>query len=128
MTRSFYALLVSQTATNLGFALYTMVVIMHLYNETGSTTLSAAVTLVSIFARMTSGFLLPSISDRFALHKILMMSQFAQLILLTGIFTLILQELSALILTLLFILLFLISFFNGFFSPIKSSIVKSCCP
>ena len=52
MNRSFYALLISQTSTNLGFALYTMIVVLHLFNETGSTALSAAVTLVSVIARM----------------------------------------------------------------------------
>ncbi|MBY6278546.1 hypothetical protein, partial [Symbiobacterium thermophilum] len=85
MTRSFYALLVSQTSTNLGFALYTMAVVMHLYNETGSTTLSATVTLISVISRMISGVLLPAISDRFKLSNLLIFSQLTQLVLLLGL-------------------------------------------
>lgn len=125
MPRSFYALLVSQTSTNLGFALYTMAVVMHLYNETGSTTLSATVTLISVVSRMISGILLPAISDRFKLSNLLISSQLIQLALLLGLWLLFLQALNTAILMLIFILLAFISFFNGFFSPIKSSIVKT---
>jgi MFS family permease len=128
LNRSFYALLISQTSTNLGFALYTMVVVMNLYNETGSTTLSATVTLISVISRMVSGMVLPIISDRFKLPYLLMFSQMAQLFFLSGLFILFLQELSTEILILIFVLLSLISFFNGFFSPVKSSIVRAIVP
>lgn len=129
MNRSFYALLVSQTSTNLGFALYTMVVVMHLYNETDSTTLSAAVTFISIISRMVSGIVLSSVSDRFKLPALLMFSQLAQLVFLSGLFILFFfHELSLAIVILIFIFLFCISFFNGFFLPIKSSIVRAIVP
>ncbi|MGG3918797.1 DUF3021 family protein [Parageobacillus thermoglucosidasius] len=52
-----------------------MAVVMHLYNETGSTTLSAAVTLISVISRMISGMLLPAISDRLKLLNLLLFSQ-----------------------------------------------------
>ncbi|WP_057765073.1 MFS transporter [Cytobacillus praedii] len=125
MNRSFYALLISQTSTNLGFALYTMIVVLHLFNETGSTALSAAVTLVSVIARMGSGLILPAISDRFLLTHLLRFAQMSQLLLLVIIFVLFQQKLTTAILVLIFIILATISFFNGFFSPIKSSLVKS---
>ncbi|WP_313800793.1 MFS transporter [Cytobacillus sp.] len=125
MNRSFYALLVSQTSTNLGFALYTMVVVLHLYNETGSTALSAAVTLVSVIARMGSGLILPAVSDRFQLTQLLKFAQLSQLLLLGGLFVLFQQKHTAAIFVLIFIVLAIISFFNGFFSPIKSSLVKT---
>lgn len=85
MSRSFYALLISQTSTNLSFALYTMVVVLLLYNETGSTTLSASVTLVSVMSRMLSGLLLPSVSDQFKLPNLLKFSQLVQLVLVVGL-------------------------------------------
>ncbi|KAB2332075.1 MFS transporter [Cytobacillus depressus] len=128
MNRSFYALLFSQTSTNLGFALYTMVVVLHLYNVTGSTALSATVTLISVLARMMSGIVLPSISDHFRPNHLLIFSQAVQLILLSGLFILFLQKLNTVILITIFIVLAFISFFNGFFSPVKGTIVKVIVP
>lgn len=125
MNRSFYALLVSQTSTNLGFALYTMVVVLHLYNGTGSTTLAAGVTLVSVVSRMISTIYLPTISDKLSLPKLLMASQSGQLVLLIVLFVLFFQELSSAMILAILLLLGVISFLNGFFSPVKSSIVKS---
>ncbi|KQL19691.1 MFS transporter [Cytobacillus solani] len=125
MNRSFYALLVSQTSTNLGFALYTMVVVLHLYNESDSTALSAAVTLVSFIARMGSGLILPAVSDRYKPTHLLMFAQISQLLLLAGLFILFQIELTTTILVIVFMVLASISFFNGFFSPIKSTLVKS---
>jgi MFS family permease len=124
LSRSFYALLVSQTSTNLSFALYIMVVVMYLYNETGSTTLSTTATLISIASRMVSGMVLPTISDRFKLPTLLMLSQLIQLVFLSGLIILIHQRLSVIILMLIFVFMSFISFFNGFFSPVKSSIVR----
>lgn len=128
MNRSFYLLLISQTATNLGFALYTMIVVMHLYNETASTTLSALVTLISVSSRMVSGLVLTSFSDRFQLIYMLRFSQGMQLILLSVLLLLFFQPFSIVTLVIIFIVLGLISFFNGFFGPIKSSIVRSIVP
>jgi MFS family permease len=125
VSRSFYALLVSQTSTNLSFALYIMVVVMYLYNETGSTTLSTTATLISIASRMVSGMVLPTISDRFKLPTLLMLSQLTQLVFFSGLIILIHQQLSVFILMLVFVVMSFISFFNGFFSPIKSSIVRA---
>ncbi|WP_134701060.1 MFS transporter [Ammoniphilus sp. YIM 78166] len=125
MNRSFYALLVCQTTTNLGFALYTMVVVLHLFDKTGSTTLAATVTLVSLVSRMISTILLPTISDKMKPPILLMYSQLIQLILLFGLFRLFLEELNTINLLIIFILLGFISFLSGFFSLIKSSIVKS---
>ncbi|MBU8771787.1 MFS transporter [Cytobacillus oceanisediminis] len=128
MNRSFYALLVSQTATNLGFALYTMAVVLHLYNETGSTALSAAVTLISVISRMISNILLPSISDRFQPVNLLKFSQISQIVLIAGLMILFLQQMKDFMLMAIFLVLVLISFFNGFFSPIKMSMVKAVVP
>lgn len=125
MNRSFYALLVSQTTTNLGFALYTMVVVLHLFDKTGSTTLAATVTLVSVVSRMISTIFLPTIADKFKPPKLLKYSQISQLILLIVLFGLFLQEINTINIIIIFILIGFISFFNGFFSPVKSSIVKS---
>jgi MFS family permease len=128
LNRTFYALVISQTTTNLGFSLYTMVVVMHLYNETGSTALSASVTLTSVIARMLSGICLPGISQRMKTSALLKMSQFIQLTILIGIYVLLFQELTTFILIFFFALLAIISFFNGFFSPLKSSIVRGIVP
>ncbi|WP_264740434.1 MFS transporter [Cytobacillus firmus] len=128
MNRSFYALLVSQTATNLGFALYTMAVVLHLYNETGSTALSAAVTLVSVISRMISNILLPSISDRFQPVNLLKCSQISQIVLITGLMILFSQQMTDVMLMTIFLVLALVSFFNGIFSPIKMSMVKAVVP
>ncbi|MBA2876184.1 MFS family permease [Anoxybacillus caldiproteolyticus] len=102
-----------------------MAVVMYLYNETGSTTLSTTATLISIASRMVSGMFLPAISDRFKLSTLLMLSQLTQLVFLSGLIILIHQRLSVFILVLLFVFMSFISFFNGFFSPIKSSIVRA---
>jgi MFS family permease len=102
-----------------------MVVVMYLYYETGSTTLSTTATLISIASRMVSGMVLPTISDRFKLPSLLMLSQLTQLVFLSGLIILIHQRLSVIILMLIFVFMSFISFFNGFFSPIKSSIVRA---
>ncbi|WP_027409410.1 MFS transporter [Anoxybacteroides tepidamans] len=128
MGRSFYALLVSQTAANLCFAFYTMVIVMHLYNETGSTTLSAAATTISMIARIASSTLLPTISDRFKPTKLLMLAQWAQLGFLAILIFFVFQNISALLLILTFVVMALISFFNGFFSPMKGVIVRAVVP
>nr|WP_246188315.1 MFS transporter [Metabacillus lacus] len=121
-------MLVSQTTTNLGFAIYTMVVVLHLYEMTGSTTLAATVTLVSVVSRIISTIFLPAISDKFKPSKLLMYSQMSQLILLCVLFGLFLQVINTINVMIIFFLLGFISFFNGFFSPVKSSIVKSIVP
>lgn len=128
MNRSFYALVVSQTSTNLAFALYTMTVVLHLKNETGSTALATVVTLISVITHMFSSIYLPLISDKYKSTSILKFSQFMQLFILLGLYILIHQKLSLVIFTLLFVLLAGMSFFNGFFSPLKSSIVRSIVP
>ncbi|NEN87149.1 MFS transporter [Paenibacillus elgii] len=128
MNRSYYALLVSQTATNLGFALYTMVVVMHLYAQTGSTALSAAVTLISAISRMVSGVVLPSFADRFRLPALLIFSQTTQLVILLGLALMLTQDVSALSLIVTMVLLAIISFFNGWFSPVKSSLLRAVVP
>ncbi|TKC15324.1 MFS transporter [Robertmurraya kyonggiensis] len=128
MNRSFYALLVSQCSTNFGFSLYTMVVVLHLYDETGSTTLAALVTLVSIFFRMMSSLTLPILSEKFKPTHILRFSQITQLVFLTILLLLFLQELTSSLIFIIFIVLAVISFFNGIFAPIKSSIVKVVVP
>ncbi|MFD1739177.1 MFS transporter [Bacillus salitolerans] len=128
MNRSFYAVLVSQTATNLGFALYTMVVVLHLYNKSGSTTIAATVTLISIIFRMISHIMLPMISDRFKLPKLLLFSQTVQFILLIVLYVLFTQVDTSVHIGIIFMLLGLISFFNGFFTPIKSTLVRSIVP
>lgn len=102
-----------------------MVVVLHLYNESDSTALSAAVTLVSFIARMGSGLILPAVSDRYKPTQLLMFAQISQLLLLAGLFILFQIELTTTILVIVFMVLASISFFNGFFSPIKSTLVKS---
>lgn len=102
-----------------------MVVVLHLYNGTGSTTLAAGVTLVSVVSRMISTIYLPTISDKLSLAKLLMASQSGQLVLLIVLFVLFFQELSSAMILAILLLLGFISFLNGFFSPVKSSIVKS---
>jgi MFS family permease len=128
LNRSFYALLLSQTSTNLGFALYTMGVVLYLYTETSSTTLSASVSLVSMLSRMFSGLLLPAVSDRLELPKLLRFAQITQLVLLLGLFILFRLEFTTTILIATFILIAFMSFFNGIFSPIKSTLVKGNVP
>jgi MFS family permease len=125
VNRSFYALLISQTSTNLSFALYIMALVMYLYNETGSTAMSTAAPLISIASRMVSGIVLPTISDRFKLPALLMLTQLLQLVFILGLIILIHQRLSLFILVLIFVFMSFISFFNGFFSPIKSSIIRA---
>lgn len=125
MNHSFYALLVSQSSTNLGFSLYTMIVVLHLYEETNSTTLAALVSLVSIFFRMMSSLTLLILSDKFKPTYILRFSQITQLVFLTILLILFHQELTTVLIFIIFIVLAVISFFNGIFSPLKSSIVKT---
>lgn len=128
MNRSFYALLVSQTATNLGFALYTMVVVMHLYAQSGSTALSAAVTLISAISRIVSGVVLPSFADRLRLPVLLIFSQTTQLVILLCLALMLTQDVSASSLIVIMVLLAIISFFNGWFSPVKSSLLRAVVP
>lgn len=128
MGRSYYALLISQTNTNLGFSLYTMSVVLYLYNATGSTALSAGVTLISVISRMASSVILPTFSDRFHLRSLLLVSQAIQLFFLSLLFVLFLQEVSTLIIIFTYCLIAIISFFNGWFSPLKSTLIRSIVP
>ncbi|MDX8361960.1 MFS transporter [Cytobacillus sp. IB215316] len=125
MNKRFYALLISQTSTNLGFSLYTMAVVMTIFKETGSTTLSALVTILSLASRLISAFLLPSISDKFALRSILIFAQSIQLPFIIVLAVLLVQEYTMPIMLLLFSTLTVVSFFNGWFGPIKSTLVRS---
>jgi MFS family permease len=128
MNRSFYAILISQTATNLAYALYPMVIVLHLYHQTGSTGLSATVTLVSMLSRMLSGMALPAVSDRFRPLALLLSSQVFQLIVLSVLVVVISLNFSSMNLIATFVLLSLISFCHGWFSPIKSSLVRAVVP
>jgi MFS family permease len=128
MGRSFYALLISQTATNLGFSLYTMSVVLFLYNATGSTALSAGVTLISVISRMASSAILPTYSGRFQLRSLLLFSQVLQLLFLLLLFSLLFQEISKVTIGFTYFLIAIISFFNGWFSPLKSTLVRSVVP
>ncbi|MFT4416330.1 MFS transporter [Fredinandcohnia humi] len=124
MNWSFFSLIVSQTSTNLSFALYTMAIIMYFYNETGLATISTTITLISVISRMISSFVLPIISDKFHSLTLIRFSQLIQLVFLsTLLFLLYLNPFSIKIMILTLVLMSIISFFNGWFSPIKSSLV-----
>ncbi|MEI5907401.1 MFS transporter [Bacillus spongiae] len=128
MGRSYYGLLISQTTTNLGFSLYTMSVVLFLYHATGSTTLSAGVTLISVISRMASSTLLPTFSDRYQLRSLLLFSQVLQwffLLLLCFLFSI---DISKMTIVLTYVVIAIISFFNGWFSPLKSTLVRSIVP
>lgn len=80
MNRSFYALIVGQTSTNVSFALYTMVVVLYIYQHTNSTTFASFATLMSMLARIGSSMFLPTLSDRLKLTQLIVYAQLTQLI------------------------------------------------
>lgn len=101
-----------------------MVVVMYVYDATGSTAISAGVTLISLIARMLSSTFLPLFVERHRLRSLLLFSQFIQLMML-GVLYPLLQSQNSVNLILILIIIAMISIFNGWFSPIKSTVVRS---
>ncbi|MED0871067.1 MFS transporter [Bacillus spizizenii] len=123
MSKGYYSILFSQTTTNLGFSLYTMVVISFLFKMTNSTTIASLVTLISIIFRIFGSAILPLITIRLKLHLTIIISQLIQMLLLICLFYSLLRTYSNQTLILVFIIISCISFFNGWFSPLKSAII-----
>lgn len=86
MKRTYYAILYSQTAINLGFSLYTMAVILFLFTKTGSTAMASLMTFVSIVCRVLGSAVLPLVTGRFTLRSLLISSQLIQITLLVCLF------------------------------------------
>jgi MFS family permease len=128
LNKSYYSILMSQTTTNLGFSLYTMSVILFLHHLTHSTFLTSLVTLVSILARMLGSALLPMFLNKMNFKFLLLLSQVAQFIFLTGLFFLFHEDYSLTVIILTFSIILLVSFFNGWFSPLKTTIISVIVP
>ncbi|ASS70031.1 MFS transporter [Bacillus atrophaeus] len=128
MSKGYYSILFSQTTTNLGFSLYTMVVISFLFKMTNSTTIASLVTLISIIFRIFGSAILPLITIQLKLHLTLIISQLIQILLLTCLFYFLLRPYSYQTIILVFIIISSISFFNGWFSPLKSALIGEIVP
>lgn len=125
MNKSYYSVLVSQTTTNLGFALYTMSVTLFLFNMTESIAITSLITFVSIIARMFGSATLPLFSNKMEFRSLLILSQVIQLLFLTSLLFLFSQTYSSITLFFSFAIIAIVSFFNGWFSPLKSTLIKS---
>ncbi|MBD5071139.1 MFS transporter, partial [Xanthomonas citri pv. citri] len=104
MSKGYYSILFSQTTTNLGFSLYTMVVISFLFKMTNSTTIASMVTLISIIFRIFGSAILPLITIRLKLPLTIIISQLIQMLLLICLFYALLRTYSNQTLILVFII------------------------
>ncbi|MDA1477950.1 MFS transporter [Bacillus changyiensis] len=126
MSRSYYIILMSQSTTNLGFALYTMLVTLYVYSVTSSTTIASFITLISLLFRMIGSATLPLLSSRRSFRFLFITSQSVQLAFLLCFVWLFRQSYSDILtLAFMFAIIAMISFFNGWFVPIKSTIIRS---
>ncbi|MDA7026391.1 MFS transporter [Bacillus sp. CLL-7-23] len=126
MSRSYYVILISQSTTNLGFALYTMLVTLYVYSVTSSTAIASFITLISLLFRMIGSATLPLLSNRLSFRFLLITSQSVQLAFLLCLVWLFRQGYSDMLtIAFMFCIIAMISFFNGWFAPIKSTIIRS---
>lgn len=123
MPFSFYYLLISQSSTNLAYALYSMTIITFLYQETNSATLASAVTLISLGSQLMSSSTVPLMMEKYTLKNILIISQITQFIFYCLMIISLYFLSSPLNYFMALVLVSCISFFNGWVSPSRNALI-----
>lgn len=123
MRLPFYFLWAGQSFATVAGSLTTMALIALVYNTTGSATFAASVSLVGVLAKFTSSLLAPLIFDRFRLQSILLLSQTAEMLMVTVQTLLVTLFFSPDRILLLYLVIYCTRFFNGWAVSSRTSLV-----
>ncbi|SFS72528.1 MFS transporter [Marininema halotolerans] len=121
----FYALWIGQGIANLADSLYTIAMVTMLYTMSGSATMAASFPLVRMGAMMLGGFIAPLLFERWRLHRILLVSQLGQTMLLAILAIMTSGKLHPLY-SLLLVLC--ISFLDGWTTPTRNALLPQLIP
>ena len=122
MSNSFIKLLVSQLFANLADIFFRVTIIANIYIISKSVIATSLVPILIGISSFVAGLLVPLVTKRLALNRVLSLSQFGKTILLTilvGMFT-VMQSVAPLV-TYLFVVV--ISILDGFAAPVSYAIV-----
>lgn len=123
MPYSFFYVLISQSTTNLAYALYSMTLITFLYEKTNSATLASVVTIISLGTQLMSSSTVPLMMEKYSLKKILIISQVMQFVFYSLMILSLFLVPSPLNYILALLLVGCISFFNGWANPSRNALI-----
>ena len=122
MSNSFIKLLVSQLFTNLADIFFRVTIIANIYIISKSVIATSLVPILIGISSFVASLLVPLVTKRLALNRVLSLSQFGKTILLTilvGMFT-VMQSVAPLV---IYLFVVVISILDGFAAPVSYSIV-----
>lgn len=121
--KQFASLLTAQGLANLGDILYTISIISSIYTLTGSVLSMTVVPILITASMMVAGFVVPIVTARVPLNRILVGTQLVKGLLLAGLFSLLAVGDQTPKLILLYLFVAGISFMDGFAEPVSSAIL-----
>lgn len=122
MSNSFIKLLVSQLFANLADIFFRVTIIANIYIISKSVIATSLVPILIGISSFVASFLVPLVTKRIALNRVLSLSQFGKTILLTilvGMFT-VMQSVAPLV---IYLFVVVISILDGFAAPVSYAIV-----
>ena len=122
MSNSFIKLLVSQLLANLADIFFRVTIIANIYIMSKSVIATSLVPILIGISSFVASLLVPLVTKRLALNRVLSLSQFGKTILLTilvGMFT-VMQSVAPLV---IYLFVVVISILDGFAAPVSYSIV-----
>ncbi|OEH94446.1 MFS transporter [Bacillus solimangrovi] len=124
MNKSFYYLWVNISFGKLSISLLIMTITFIIFLTTNSATFASLVMLVYVIGKLLSSFILPVISERVTLKRIINASLFIQLLIIVLILVLLKIEFIQLLrVTLIYSLVGLLGFMDGFCSPTRMALI-----
>lgn len=123
LTRPFYYLWTTQTASNAADVLYIMALTVLVLDQTESLVSAAFMPLMRSGAQMLSGVIAPLLINRFRLPSLLLLSQWGQFLLFVCLAAYLHFYAGDPSLVLLFSLVFAMSFLDGWTSPTRNALV-----
>lgn len=122
MSKSVFHLLLSQAVANLADVFCRVVVIANVFVISGSVMATSVVPILIGLASFVASFLVPLVTRRVSLHRVLFLTQLGKTVLLAILFFVLSQSATISIL-LLYLLVALISLLDGFAAPVSYAIV-----
>ena len=122
MSNSFIKLLVSQLFANLADIFFRVIIIANIYIISKSVIATSLVPILIGISSFVASFLVPLVTKRIALNRVLSLSQFGKTILLSilvGMFT-VMQSVAPLV---IYLFVVVISILDGFAAPVSYAIV-----
>ena len=122
MTKAFWRLLVSQAVANLADVFFRVVVIANIFILSGSVVATSMAPILIGLSAFLASFLVPLVTRRIALNKILLFTQGGKT-LCFALLLLLISRCETILLPLLYAFIIMISLLDGFAAPVSHAII-----